>query len=154
MLHVYTDKRFIPSNLKYIDDPEPLAHSLKITKTEQVCEIIRVVENGEYKDETTFVDRFGRCLFNSCLSSGASALIVASILGPDYVVNANDLGLNSANRIISCLDNCCIYYEQSPTMYGHDDTVYACKDDICKGGSELTIAMSGVDMSYFKSDAE
>lgn len=149
MLYIYTDKKFIPKDIKYIDDPIPIIHVLKIPKSDSIVNILKIVEHGDYSDETTFIDKFDRKLFNSCLSSGSSALIVACTLGLDAVVNINDLGLNTANKIIPYLDNCRIYYEQSPTMSGHNGTVYHCNDGTCTGAEELTIAMSGIDMSYF-----
>lgn len=143
MLKIYTDMKYIPSGVKFVNDPEPLFGVLGIPDTEDVRTVLRMVENAQYCSDRMFTDRFGGNLYLTCLSTGSKALLGSIALGDSYVVDASELGYLSAD-VLAYLHSGSIYYPRVISLYNDEDIEYMVNGDICVGSEELTLAIGGV----------
>lgn len=107
MLHLYIGKENLPKDMPYIDDPDAVFLTVKITGNEFQRRVLSEVEHGEYCDSRRFTDRFGGQLYYDNLSSGTKALFVVEYYN-DRVINCIDCGEN-ALAYITCLKNGNVY---------------------------------------------
>ena len=88
-----------PNGYELITDAEEAFMLMRIKKTELAAKLISEIDRAQYIDETEFLDRFGRTLPISRLSTGCkTALVVAH--NPDKVVDLLECGYNARDAII------------------------------------------------------
>lgn len=112
MLTIYIDKIDLPVE----HDIEKLFAKTRIADTPINRKIIETIEQGEYNDEHSFIDRFKYKLYNSELSTGCkAALCVAN--NPDKIIDTIECGNNARDAIINfCTKGNIIYYDNCITI--------------------------------------
>ena len=94
-LNIYIGRENIPKDKILVYDVEDYFGTVKVKDTLINREIIEIIEQGEYIDEETFKDKFGRFLFIDCLSTSSKILICQSQEPEKYIFNAMELGVNA-----------------------------------------------------------
>ncbi len=92
MVEIYTNKEYIPKGLTLVHDPMEMSAYIDLTKDKITSNILRNIEKATPQSQDTFLDRFGRGLYTSCLST--TTMILLSAYQTDYVINASELGDN------------------------------------------------------------
>lgn len=112
MLTVYIDQTDLPVE----HDVENLFLRTRLKDTPVNRKLIEVIEKGTYKDESSFVDRFGYKLWKSELSTGCkAALCVAN--HPDKIIDTAECGFNARDAIINyCKEGNILYYDDGLTV--------------------------------------
>lgn len=88
-----------PKGYEFITDAEEAFMLMRIKQIGLTSRLIAEIDQARYVDETEFVDRFGRTLPISKLSTGCkTALVVAH--NPDKVVDILGCGYNARDAII------------------------------------------------------
>lgn len=95
MLNIYIGKEYIPEDKILIYDVEDYFGTVRIKDNLTNREIIKKIELGNYVDEETFEDKFGRSLFADCLSTSSKILICQNQEPDKYIFNASELGVNA-----------------------------------------------------------
>ena len=98
MLNIYTSMNNIPKDKKFINDNEVFFKSLGLYDRKFVEPILEQIEQGSWRNNTTFVDRFGTVLYSDSISTGSKTLI--NITSSDDVFNSNELGLNAIQYLL------------------------------------------------------
>ena len=114
MLKIFIDE--IPSKENIVIDLEKQFDSIEIKGNELDKELIKEIDQGEYIDNTTFVDRFGNRLYMSELSTGCkAALCVAN--STDEIIDLKECGLNARDTIIcACTNGAVIIHNEAITI--------------------------------------
>lgn len=101
MLHVKFDicGDFKPDKNTIVDVEEAF-DKIKLTGSEKDREILRVLEEGEYINNSSYIDRFGVKLPLDSISSGSKCAFCV-LYFPDKVVDTRECGLNALSTIIS-----------------------------------------------------
>ncbi len=107
MLNIYIGKENLPKDKKLIFDVDKAIMSVIISGTDFQRMVIENVEQGSYKDESMFIDRFGGALYYTNMSSGSKALLEVDYL-KDFVVNCAECGEN-ALAYLSYIDEGNVY---------------------------------------------
>ncbi len=120
MVHIYTDMKYIPNNLKLINDIDSyFVIEGYIENNPTTREILRCIDKCAYHDRHEVVDRFGRVLSIQNLSSGSKALLLAQVTADRYVVNLYDFG-HIQSDVISSLTNGNLYIDWASRLYDSD----------------------------------
>lgn len=114
MLKVYIDT--IPDEKNIIRDIEKHFDTIRLKGSDLDKLLIKEIDNGEYYDETSFIDRFGCKLYTTELSTGCkAALCVANT--SDKVVDLIECGLNARDAIIcACKQGTIVMHNESVTI--------------------------------------
>lgn len=112
MLTIYIDETDLPVE----HDVEKLFSQTRLVDTELNRKLIRVIEQGTYNDEWSFIDRFGFKLYTKDMSTGCkAALCVAN--NPDKIVDLIECGNNARDAIIKlCTNGNILYHENGMTI--------------------------------------
>lgn len=109
MLHIYIGKENLPKDMFLIIDADAAFGLVDMSGTDFQKRVIRGIDGGSYGDQSTFVDRFGRSLYYTHMSTGAKALCLLESTR-DKIVNFSECGEN-ALRLLSYLDEGHIYLD-------------------------------------------
>lgn len=88
-----------PIGGKHIQDPEAAFLTLRVTRSDLTATLMREIDKAKYVDEVSFIDRFGRTLPISRLSTGCKTAIVVEH-NPDKIVDLIECGYNARDSII------------------------------------------------------
>ena len=88
-----------PKGYPVIADVEEPFMLMRITQVELARVLMAEIDQAKYVDETEFVDRFGRTLPMSKLSTGCKAVLVVAH-NPTKVVDLIECGYNARDAII------------------------------------------------------
>lgn len=105
MLRIYFKEDILSTEdqQRIITDVEKAFKEVKVTGTEKEREMLKLIEQAEYNDGNSFIDRFGFKLYNSELSTGCKAALC--VLGyPNNIIDLKECGLNARDVIISICD--------------------------------------------------
>lgn len=91
MLHLYTDRKFIPKDVEFVFDADAYFIMCKFNKSEFVEEVLDKVECAKYLDNNSFIDRFGYRVYSSCLSI-TSKILLDIYESPNKCINAIEIG--------------------------------------------------------------
>ena len=87
-----------------IEDVEMEFAKIKLTGREEERKVLQFLEQAEYFDDMSFVDRFGDKRHIDDLSTGCKAIMVV-LQNPDTWVDTKECGLNALSILISvCKD--------------------------------------------------
>lgn len=129
MLMLYDSKEILcNSALSIIRDIEADFCSIKLTKDEVTCSMLRDIEQAEYYDSTKFIDRFGLAVSVMNLSTGCKAALLVHYR-PDCVVDFLECGNNARDAVIfNCKSGNMIFYERDTTVcnYKKETSVIDC----------------------------
>lgn len=114
MLKVYVDA--VPDDEIIVRDIEKHFDTIRLKGSELDRALIKEIDNGEYYDEISFIDRFGCKLYTTELSTGCkAALCVANT--PDKTIDLLECGLNARDAIICACDyGAVIMHNESVTI--------------------------------------
>lgn len=99
-----------------IMDLEQAFKNVTLAGTEDECRMLRVIEQAEYRDDKTFVDRFGTAWDYEYLSTGCKGALVV-LKNPDRIVDITECGYNARDAIINfCEDGTILLRESSVTV--------------------------------------
>lgn len=134
MLNIYIGREHLPKDKEFIFDPEALTLSLDLLADDTVTDILYTVEQAVPQSSDTFVDRFGRGLYRTCLSASSKILLGAHLT--DFIVNGDELGSNAFDYL-NKLSHGSIYFSEFlfdvnllnlPVTV--NNTVCRCSDDV------------------------
>ncbi len=91
MLEFYIGEENLPKDVPFIFDVEAAFPLVSMTGTDLQRKIISDVDKGEYRDERTYIDRFGCPLPYMCLSTGSKALLLLDSK-KDKIINMSECG--------------------------------------------------------------
>lgn len=104
MLHIKIDIDNSIDKSNCINDVEEQFEHIRITGTESERKAIELLEQGQYLDEYSFIDRFGYKLPITNLSTGCKTILCV-LNTPDKWINTIACGLNAVSILISlCKD--------------------------------------------------
>lgn len=109
-INIYIGKKNLPREKVLIFDVEAAILAVKITGNAFQRKVLAEIEQGEYKNERVFTDRFGNQLYYTAMSTGSKALFELEGL-PDRIINGAEMGFN-ALRFVAKISECSIYFEQ------------------------------------------
>lgn len=92
MLNIYIGKDNLPRDKIFVYDPESVTSMIDLNKNDRARDIIQYLELGKVIDSSKFYDRFGIGMYTDAISTTAKILLL--IDQTDYIINANELGLN------------------------------------------------------------
>lgn len=98
MLELY-ESYSLPIEGEHIQDPEAAFLTLRVTRSDLTATLMREIDKAKYVDEVSFIDRFGRTLPISRLSTGCKTAIVVEH-NPDKIVDLIECGYNARDSII------------------------------------------------------
>lgn len=99
-----------------IRDIELAFNRVKLSGTEEEINLLRIIEQAEYNDATSFIDRFGYKLWTTELSSGCKAALCVSYY-TNKIVDLIECSLNARDAIINfCSDGTIIIEDNSITI--------------------------------------
>jgi hypothetical protein len=107
MLRIYTDKKLLDVPMIY--DCDSAFEGIKLTNIDFTNRVLGEIELGEYVDEDTFKDRFGRNMYISNLSTSSKILLLASKCD-NYALFCDEIGSNAVDFLLECI-NAIIYFE-------------------------------------------
>lgn len=95
----------IPPNLEVVTDVER-EYSLfgKLKKYPYVMKVLKNIEEAEYCDECSFIDRFGYKLRDKYLSTGCKAALLA-LYYPGKVIDLRECGRDARDAILTYVKN-------------------------------------------------
>ncbi len=93
MLNLFVGTENFPKNLEYIYRPSDAFNQIGLRDTQWTRNVLRSIEQAEYQDEETFIDRLGRGLFYENLSTGTKFLLLLEYT-PDKLLNPIECGRN------------------------------------------------------------
>ncbi len=121
MLGLYLREDDTPNGFEVITDVERAFLRVKLTGSFLERLFIKNIEQGEYKDSLSFIDRFGDKLDRSCLSTGCKAAIVVTH-NPTKLVDLRECGMNAINSIVSnCTEGNILTHYDGINMLGSED---------------------------------
>jgi len=112
-INVYIGKESLPKEKVLIFDVEAAILAVNITGNAFQRRVLAEIEQGEYKDEKVFNDRFGNHLYYTEMSAGSKALFELEGL-PDRIINGAEMGFN-ALHLVAEISECSIYFAQRDT---------------------------------------
>lgn len=76
-LHIYTDKKYIPSDLQFIDNNNLFFKQTTLINTPECKKVLSTIDKATYLDENNFLPRDAEVgpLNKSCLSTGTKTLL-------------------------------------------------------------------------------
>ena len=98
MLTIYTNKDIMKDD-RFIFDVESLFAISSIEGNDFVRIVISGIDKGEYFDNTSFVDRYGRVSLMENLSTTSKALICVNKY-PDKIINLVETGSNAGDYLL------------------------------------------------------
>ncbi len=101
-LEIYVGRNNFPKDKKIWYDPEKMIYATKITDDTFNKKVISEIEQGQYLDAGSFIDRFGYKLHMSSVSTGSKILL--EVNNTDNAIIADEIGMN-AKRLLLTLDN-------------------------------------------------
>ena len=114
----------MPKDKVLVFDVEAAILAVKITGND-FQKVLNEVEQGKYKDEKFFIDRFWGQLYYTEMSTGSKALFELEGL-PDKIINGAEIGFN-ALRFVADIPECSIYFEhrdEALPFYGAKTELY------------------------------
>lgn len=102
MLTIYIDK-VNKNKLDIVKDVEKEFMQLKIKGTEIEKKILMEIEQAQYNDSQSFIDRFGFKLHWTELSTGCKAALCV-VNRPDKIIDLIECGNNARDIIVSICD--------------------------------------------------
>lgn len=99
-LIIYNRKDDVPANVRVVMDVESAFLCLKINWDDTSKRILNRIEKAQYYDDSRFVDRFGIVLYNSFMSTGCKAALLA-YSNPDCVINLLECGEEAKAVLLS-----------------------------------------------------
>lgn len=108
MLSVYIGAENLPKDKKFVKDPQPLASDLNLMLDGYTREVLSEIEQAIPQSENTYIDRFGRGLYSTTLSTSTVILLSVNQFD-DYVINGDELG-NNAFALLLSADKGSIYF--------------------------------------------
>lgn len=117
MLNLFIDNC---NSSNIVKDIEEYFLTVKITGTEEERALIKGIDNGEYLDQNSFIDRFGFKLYISELSTGCKAALCVSS-NKDLVFDLSECGKNAVDEIIkTCKNGNILVHELNSTINNYD----------------------------------
>lgn len=110
MFNIYIGKNNIPSELKFLYDPESVTLMIDLEHSNMSRDIVKSIDKGEVIGRNVFKDRFGIGMYSEALSTTSKILLLLE--QTDLLINANELGdngLHYLNRM--CLGN--VYFDNA-----------------------------------------
>ena len=93
MLTIYTSKKYFTEGKKFIYNVDALSPIISLNDDEFTRIVLEKIELAKRQDEKSFIDRFGRGLFNKHLSTGTKTLLLLHAdLG--LILNGIEMGYN------------------------------------------------------------
>lgn len=117
MLEIYIGKENLPKDLHLIYDVDAAFYLVPFTGTDFQRKVISEIDKGTYRDERTFIDRFGCPLPADYLCSGTKSLLLLDSV-KDSIVNFTECGEN-ALVLLSNITDGKLYLESRTTMLPH-----------------------------------
>lgn len=108
MLNIYIGKNNLPSDKKFIYNPQALSVDLDLLKNDFVKHVLKEVEQATPQTKETYFDRFGRGLFNTTLST-STVILLSLEQFPDLIINGDEMGDN-AFEVLCTMDTGSIYF--------------------------------------------
>lgn len=99
MLNIILEDYLEDKHIPIVLDVEKEFAKLKIVGTETDRILIRAIENGEYVDDVSYIDRFGFKLPIDDLSTGCKAALCVENI-PNKVISLLECGNNARDTII------------------------------------------------------
>lgn len=122
----------------------PIAHDVELQflktrlyKSDYVVKALKEIEQAEYNDEYSFIDRFGFKLYSKDMSTGCKGAICVHAF-PNVVIDVIECGINVLNFIISNCTNGAIlisreamgFYKEGPVDVLLDGKRFTDCDDL------------------------
>lgn len=98
MLELY-ERHSTPMRGEIVQDPEAAFHMLRVTRSDLTATLMKEIDKAEYVNEAEFIDRFGRTIPISRLSTGCKTAIVVEH-NPDKLVDLIECSYNARDSII------------------------------------------------------
>lgn len=114
MLHIYTDKKYVPSDLTIIDDPDVYIIQLDMTLDETTASILREIEQAKPLSKQRVLDRFDTALYPSDMSTSAKILIEAH--QTNDVIIADELGMSAYENLFLVKDGHLLFLSIDPDL--------------------------------------
>jgi len=111
MLRIYIGLDKVPEGLKVVKDNEVAFIYTELEDTETVKSILKRVEQAEYNDNVSFIDRFGFKLYSDCLSTGTKTLLNINYQ-VDKVFYGGEMGYNAIAELLK-LKNGNVYFDKT-----------------------------------------
>lgn len=110
-------------NSMLIADVEVAFDAIQIKGTQTERELLRIIEQAQYNDSTSFIDRFGAKLYFSELSSGCKAALCVCNYA-DKIISLLECGLNARDAIINvCSKGAILIADNSITIQELSSTI-------------------------------
>ena len=103
--------------LPLVEDVELELLSTNISDTKITRDLIKKIEQGEYLDNNSFIDRFGFKLYINNMSTGCKAALIVSA-NPNKLIDLRECGWNARDEIIK---NC----KEGNILIKHSDITFA-----------------------------
>lgn len=130
MLNIYVRDRMedVPKSIEYIHDVELGFNKIRLQDTDLNRKLLKNIEQAEYCDIQSFIDRFGYKLYTKYMSTGCkAALCVANM--PDKLINVAECGLNAISSIIhNCTEGNILVSDDMVMFKGRNIPIQACLD--------------------------
>ncbi len=130
MLHIYVgdyDETDIVKQENFVYDVEAAFAKLKLKGTDLERKALKELEQAQWLDGLSFLDRFGYKLYNRYISTGCkTALLVINC--PDCIVNAVEAGFEVRDFIIKYCKEGAIYLSSMDVTinrYQADDSIFS-----------------------------
>lgn len=135
MLNVYIGRENLPSDKRFIRNPLPLASDLNLLLNSFAKEVLLEIEQATPQSHNTYIDRFGRGLYSTTLSTSTIILLAVNQL-TDYVINGDELGSNAFN--ILCRANAgSIYFSDGIRDIENITTPFVLNGKICQNEQDV-----------------
>lgn len=102
-LTIYLNEQQIPKDIEIIRDIEKSFTYRCMSNTETVRRLLKDIEQADYNDDNSFIDRFGFKLSCNMLSTGTKAALCINAF-QDKVIDIKECGTNARNSIIRLLN--------------------------------------------------
>lgn len=113
-------KIYFTDDLNLLDDimldVEKAFETVVLSGTFEEKQLIKLIESGEYLDNTSFIDRFGHKLYLSELSTGCKAGLCVNYF-KNRVISLKECGLNARDVIINVLKDGGVLLEDNYITY-------------------------------------
>lgn len=120
MLNIYFkgEDNKIDKDLELVTDAELEFNKIGIPNTDIARTLIKKIEQGEYFDDFSFIDRFGNKLDMEYMSTGCKAALVVSA-NPDKLIDLRECGWNARDEIIKNCKEGNILIEHNDITFGY-----------------------------------
>lgn len=126
MLKIFLDKHAIQDK-DVVTDVEREFSTFELPETDINKTLIQRIEQGQYNDAISSIDRFGFKLYTEDMSTGCKAALCV-VNKPEKIIDLRECGNNARDAIIATCNEGCIFFEYNgitiSTIYGKDIEVF------------------------------